>query len=70
MYEYLWLPYGISSAVGIFQKTIENMLKGLQGVCVYLDDILVTGKTTEEHLQNLRAVATVITRKWCYYEEK
>ena len=56
LYEYLRLPYGISSAVGIFQRTIENMLKGLSGVCVYLDDILVTGKSTEEHLQNLRAV--------------
>ena len=56
LYEYLRLPYGINSAVGIFQRTIENLLKGLQGVCVYLDDILVTGKTTEEHLQNLRAV--------------
>ena len=32
------------------------MLKGLQGVCVYLDDILVTGKTTKEHLHNLCAV--------------
>ena len=32
------------------------MLKSLQGVCVYLHDILVTGKTTKEHLQNFRAV--------------
>ena len=56
LYEYLRLPYGINSAVGIFQRTIENILKGLQGVCVYLDDILVTGKTSAEHLQNLQAV--------------
>ena len=56
LYEYLRLPYGIRSAVGIFQRTIENILKGLDGVCVYLDDILVTGRSTEEHVQNLRAV--------------
>lgn len=56
LYEYLRLPYGISSAVGIFQRTMENILKGLQGVCVYLDDILVTGKSAEEHMANLRAV--------------
>ena len=56
LYEYTRLPYGISSAVGIFQRTVENILKGIPGVCVYLDDILVTGSTTEQHLQNLSAV--------------
>jgi hypothetical protein len=56
LYEYLRLPYGINAAVGIFQRTMENILKGLQGVCVYLDDILVTGKTSEQHVENLRAV--------------
>ena len=56
LYEYLRLPYGINAAVGIFQRTIENILKGLKGVCVYLDDILVTGKTTTEHVENLHAV--------------
>ena len=29
------------------------MLQGIQKVVVYLDDILVTGSTDEEHLQNL-----------------
>lgn len=56
LYQYTRLPYGVSSAVGIFQSTIENLLKDLPGVCVYLDDILVTGNTNEQHLQNLRAV--------------
>ena len=56
LYEYLRLPYGISSAVGIFQRTIESILKNIDGVCVYLDDILITGRTNEEHLINLRSV--------------
>lgn len=56
LYQYLRLPYGINTAVGIFQRNMENILKGLQGVCVYLDDILVTGRTSEEHTANLHAV--------------
>lgn len=35
---------------------METILQGLQGVCVYLDDILITGKSNEEHLVNLSAV--------------
>ncbi|XP_075539783.1 uncharacterized protein LOC142574626 [Dermacentor variabilis] len=50
------LPFGIASAPGIFQKIMDTMLKGLSGVCCYLDDILVTGKTAEEHLINLEAL--------------
>ena len=46
LYNYLRLPYGISSAVGIFQRIIESILKNIDGVCVYLDDILMTGRTT------------------------
>ena len=35
---------------------MENLLRNIKGVAVYLDDILVTGATTEEHLRNLAAV--------------
>lgn len=35
---------------------MDTMLKGLKGVSCYLDDILITSKAKEEHLQNLEAV--------------
>ena len=35
---------------------METLLQDLPSVCIYLDDILITGKTDQEHLNNLRAV--------------
>ena len=58
LYSYNRLPFGISAAPAIFQRTLETLLQGIPNVCVYLDDILVTGKTTKEHLDNLKEVLT------------
>ena len=70
LYEYLRLPYGVSPAVGIFQRAMENILKGLPGVCIYLDDILVTGKDDEEHLQNLKNVLQELNRNGLKLQKK
>jgi len=50
------LPFGVSAAPAIFQRTMETILQGLPGVCIYLDDLLITGKSNEEHLFNLSAI--------------
>ena len=56
LFQYNRLPFGISCAPAVFQRTMENLLKGIPGVCVYLDDILITGKSASEHLENLETV--------------
>ena len=56
LYRYTRLPYGVSSAPGIFQRLMETMLQGIPNVTVYLDDILVTGATDEEHVRTLSVV--------------
>ena len=58
LYQYTQLPFGVTSAPAIFQRTMENLLQGLPQVSVYLDDILVAGKTEAEHHQNLKEVLT------------
>lgn len=41
-----------------FEKLIDTILRGFRGMkcLVYLDDIIVVGKTLEEHLQNVKNV--------------
>ena len=56
LFEYNRLPFGVSTAPAIFQRTIDSLLQGIPNVCVYLDDIFITGKSDEDHLQNLSAV--------------
>ena len=56
LFQYTRLPYGISSAPGIFQKEMDNLLAGIPGVIVYLDDILVTGDNEQSHMQSLEEV--------------
>ena len=56
LFQYERLPFGVSSAPSLFQRTIENLLCHLHHVCVYIDDILVTGTDEVDHLNNLHAV--------------
>ena len=56
LFRYTRLPFGISSAPGIFQCIMESLLQGIPGVIVYLDDILVSAPIKEEHLRRLEEV--------------
>ena len=56
LYEYNRLPFGVSSAPSIFQRTMDNLLQGIKGVSVYIDNILISGSTVEEHLRILDKV--------------
>ena len=57
-YECNMMPFGASNAPATFQRLMENSMGYLNlSLCVvYLDDIIVFGKTQEEHLQRLAAV--------------
>ena len=56
LFHYTCLPFGISSAPGIFQRVMESILQGVSGVVVYLDDILISGSTEDQHLAALDEV--------------
>ncbi len=56
LFKYNRLPFGVSSAPGIFQRIMEDLLRDIPHVIVYLDDILITGVTEAEHAANLEKV--------------
>ena len=58
------LPYGLSSAPGIFERVMDNLLKGILKVTVYLDYILIASDTKAEHLQTLEADFITITQRF------
>ena len=49
------MPFGISSAPEHFQKRMNRILSGLDGVLCLMDDVLVFGKDRKEHDERLTA---------------
>lgn len=45
--------FGVVSAPAIWQRFIEQLLSGIPGVAVFLDDIMITAETDEEHIHKI-----------------
>ena len=58
LYHYRRLPFGLSAAPSTYQRLMQEVLGDLHlKICIiYLDDVIVFGKTYEEHLERLRQV--------------
>lgn len=56
LYHCTRLPFGVASAPAVFQKTMDEILQGIPHAICYIDDILITGTTEEEHLATLEQV--------------
>ncbi|KAK3773179.1 hypothetical protein RRG08_013764 [Elysia crispata] len=56
LFHYNRMPYGIASGPAIFQKNMEEILSGIEGVQVFIDDIRLTGDSDEQHLERLDKV--------------
>ncbi|CAK1587290.1 unnamed protein product [Parnassius mnemosyne] len=58
LWQFKVMPFGLCNAPATFERLMELVLTGLIGdAClVYLDEIIIVGRTFEEHLQNLERV--------------
>ena len=58
LFQFKVMPFGLCCAAQTFERLMESVLAGLQWeIClVYLDDIIVFGKTLDHMLDNLRQV--------------
>ncbi|KAL0268628.1 UNVERIFIED_CONTAM: hypothetical protein PYX00_010487 [Menopon gallinae] len=56
LFQYNRLPFGIASSPGLFQREMDRIVRGLDGVVNFLDDILVGGTSWADHVDKLTAV--------------
>ncbi|KRZ69679.1 Transposon Ty3-G Gag-Pol polyprotein [Trichinella papuae] len=58
LFQFRVMPFGLCNAPATFQRLMETALRGLtwKACLVYLDDIIVFGKTEKEHLERLEEV--------------
>lgn len=59
LFRYTRLVFGLASAPAIFQRIMECVLAGIEGVVCFLDDVCVSGKNELEHKNRL---ITVLSR--------
>ena len=66
LYRYRCLPFGLNCVPAIFQKIMDQTVAGILGVVSYLDGLVVTGKTDQEHIANLnKALDRLKTAGFC-----
>ena len=55
LFECIKMPFGLCSAPSTFQRCMELVFRGLQWhtLLIYLDDIIILGRTMEENLERL-----------------
>jgi len=63
LFRYQRLCFGVASAPGIFQRTLESVFRDVPNCVNYLDDLYVTGKDDAEHLENLQKVLSICKAK-------
>ncbi|KAI7802904.1 hypothetical protein IRJ41_022848 [Triplophysa rosa] len=56
LFRFTRVPFGLASAPSAFQKMMQTILRKLDGVKNYLDDIVVYGDSQEAHDRHLQAV--------------
>ena len=68
------LPFGVASAPELFQKRMSKLLSGLDGIVCQMDDVLIFGKTKEEHdirltkaLNRIHSAGVTLNREKCLF---
>ncbi|KAK3560586.1 hypothetical protein QTP86_010921 [Hemibagrus guttatus] len=67
-YEYLVMPFGLTSAPAVFQSLINAVFQDILGkwVIAYIDDILVYLTSLEEHVRHVWAVLSGLQQNHLY----
>ena len=55
-YRFKWTPFGLSDASEAFQKMMDKILFGIEGVRISVDDVIIYAETMTELLRRIRKV--------------
>ena len=56
MFEFLRMPFGLRNAAQSFQRFMDQVLRGLDFVFCYIDDLLIASSDIHKHMSLLHAV--------------
>lgn len=56
LYPYTVMPFGLCNAPATFHHLMNEVVSGLAGCAVYLDDVVIYSDSGEDHLQHIRAL--------------
>ena len=60
LFKFKRLPFGLCSSPAIFQRFIATLLKDVEGVGAFLDDIIISGENEGQHDSRLREVLKIL----------
>ena len=60
LFEFTQMPFGLKTAAQTFQRLMDSVTSRLDGVFVYLNDVLVASETPEQHEKHLRQLFTAL----------
>lgn len=60
IFKYLYLPYGVSSGPGSFQRLMNKKLSHIPNVIVFIDNIYIRGSDFNDMCKTLEVVLTIL----------
>lgn len=61
-FRFTTLPFGLACSPAIFARTLQRVIGDIPNVLSYFDDILIFGKSLQEHDAALKRVKDALTR--------
>jgi hypothetical protein len=76
-YSFKRLPFGVNCAPEVFQHKMEQLLEDIQGVRVFVDDIVIWGNSEMEHddrleevLGKIKQAGLKLNKKKCQFKQQ
>ena len=60
LFEFLFMPFGLKPAPQTFQQYMDCVIRGLDFVFVYMDDLLIASSSLDKHARYIQLVFELI----------